>query len=67
MNNNGLGGLGQQAMKEYWENYAKAVDPLNYKRKLESKALNTHAETVTEKVFSFIININECLFLISFS
>lgn len=48
-NNNGLGGLGQQAMREYWENYAKSVDPLNFQRKISMKAEETHSETVTDK------------------
>jgi hypothetical protein len=53
-----MGGLGQQAMKSYWENYAKAVDPLNYKRKIESQVDETHAENVADKVFNLIDKIS---------
>ena len=44
-------------MRSYWENYAKAVDPLNYKRKMESQAEETHAESTSDKVF-FIESLN---------
>ena len=52
---NGVGQIGEQALKTYWENFAKSSDPDYNKRQATAKIETKHSETLTDKVILFKI------------